>query len=156
MYGAWPRVAKAEQAFSDYRQCVEKNKDRKWILTGWIFATALKASATAQLVRNLIPLVCQDYAGKGRGGWQPPRIVDKKTWLNYSDIERKFYVSAFMETGAELMVLMRKTEDVAQMARCAKEGGVEKVLKALRNIKVKWQHPMPWTIAEAVGGVCKK
>jgi len=155
MYGAWPRIAKAEQSFSDYRQCAEENKDRRWTFTGWLFATALKSSAAAQLVRNLIPLVCQHFAGKGHGGWQPPRIVDKKTWLNYSDIERKFYVAAFMETGVELMVLGQKPEDVARMVRCVKAGGVEKVLKALRNIKVKWQHPMPWTVAEAVGQTCK-
>ena len=53
LYGAWPRVPKFEQQFSDIRLCVDKNKDRKWPLFGWFFAKSSKASAAAQMIGNV-------------------------------------------------------------------------------------------------------
>lgn len=155
LYGVWPRVAEAEQQFSDYRQCAEDNRDRGWPLTVWISGTALEASMAAQMVRRFIPLVCQEYVKKGSGGWKPPRIVGKEDWQGYGDIERKFYVSAYIETAAELMVLMQQTEDVSILTKCMKDGGIDKVLEKLRSVEVEWQYPMPWTVSKSVGSVCK-
>ena len=91
LFGYWARVPELEQQFSDYRQCVEDNRNRNWMLSGWLFGESLEASAAAQLVRETIPLVCGEYAGKGNGGWNPPRIVSKREWQDYSGVERKFW-----------------------------------------------------------------
>jgi hypothetical protein len=118
LYGYWPRNAELEQQFSDFRTCIEENQHRQWPLFGWFFGKSLEASAAAQLVRESIPLACREYAGQGAGGWEPPHIVSKKEWLSYGSLERKFYVSAYIETSAELAVLMGQDQDVALLTQC--------------------------------------
>lgn len=56
-----------------------------------MFGASLDASAAAQLIRHTIPTVCREYAGKGSGGWQPPRVVSQEDWRSYGDVERRFY-----------------------------------------------------------------
>ena len=157
LFGYWygTRDPKLEQQFSDYRQCVEDNQNRSWPLFGWLWGESLEASAAAQLVRQTIPLVCREYAGKGNGGWNPPRIVSKREWQGYSDVERMFYVSAYIETGLELMVLSHQNEDVNLLTQCMKNKGIDKVLEKLGEIEIEWQYPMPWTVSKALGTVCK-
>jgi len=155
LFSFWPRVAEYEQQFSDYRRCVEDNKDRHWQLFGWLWGESLEASAAAQMIRETIPLVCQEYAGKGKGGWKPPQSIGKREWQSYSSIERTFYISAYVETAVELMVLMQRSEDVTMMTRCMKERGLGRVLEEVERIDVEWQYPMPWTISRAVGNSCK-
>lgn len=155
IYGLWPRTAEAEQQFSDFRQCIQENIDRKWPLLDWAFGKGLDASAAAQMIRNSIPMVCNDYAGKGVSGWNPPRITRKSDWQAYDEEEQKFYVAAFIETAMELAVLQKQAEDVALLTECMKKRGLENVLSALKAIDVEWQYPMPWTISRAMGKACK-
>jgi len=154
LYGYWPRTPEFEQQFSDFRKCTEDNKRRSWPLSGWLFGTSLDASAAAQLIREMIPIACREYAGKGNGGWEPPRIVSKEGWEGYGDVERRFYVSAYIETALELMVLMEQNEDIAVFTQCMKSKGIDEVLKRLGDMEVEWQFPMPWTISTAVGSTC--
>ncbi len=85
----------------------------------------------------------------------PPRLVTKEEWLSYGDTERKFYVSAYVETALELAVLMDQKEDVAKLTRCMKNKGIDKVLERLTVMEMEWQFPMPWSISTAVGATCK-
>jgi hypothetical protein len=155
LYGYWARTPELEQQFSDFRKCIEDNQHHSWPLFGWLWGTSLEASAAAQLVRESIPLTCQEYAGKGNGGWNPPHIVSKEKWQGYSDAERKFYVSAYIETALELMVLKEQKEDIALLTQCMKSKGIDKVLESIEDVEVEWQFPMPWTISTAVGSACK-
>ena len=155
LFSYWPRDTELEQQFSDFRRCVEDNKDRRWNLFGWLWGESLEASAAAQLIRETIPLVCQEYAGKGRGGWNPPQIIGKREWQSYSSTQRMFYVGAYVETALELMVLMQRSEDVTLLTQCMKEKGLDRILEELEGINFEWQHPMPWTVSRAVGTSCK-
>lgn len=155
LYGYWPRTPKHEQEFSAYRKCVEENhSSNNWRL-GWVWGKYLKSSVAAQLVRRNIPNVCHTYAGKGDGEWNPPRVVGKQEWKGYTANERKFYVSAYIETTLELAVLMQRDQDVSLMTQCMEDKGVNKVLDTLKEIQIEWQYPMPWSVARALGSVCK-
>ena len=66
-----------------------------------------------------------------------------------------FYVSAYIETGLELMVLSHQNEDVNLLTQCMKNKGIDKVLEKLGEIEIEWQYPMPWTVSKALGTVCK-
>lgn len=155
LYAHWAQTPETEQQYSDFRKCVEDDPQRRWPLSGWLFGTSLEASAAAQLVRESVPLVCREYAGRGSGGWDPPRIVSKEEWQAYSDTERKFYVSAYVETALELMVLMERKEDIALLTQCMESKGINTVLAKLAAMEVEWQYPMPWTVSTAVGATCK-
>jgi hypothetical protein len=155
LYALWPRNAKYEQQFSDFRQCVEQNADRNWPLLDWIFGKNLNASVASTMIRKNIPIACKDFVGKGDGGWSPPRIVSKSDWQAYGKEERKFYVAAFIEAATEFAVLQEQQDNISLLTECMKDGGLDKVLNNLKAVEMEWKHPMPWTLSKALGKTCK-
>lgn len=105
-------------------------------------------------------MLCDEYGGKGDGGWTPIDLATKQEWRNYSAVERKFYVGAYIETALEATVLLQengllpKDGRLNSLVQCITDNGLEKILETLEDTEIEAQFPMPWTVSKAIDSVC--
>ncbi|MCZ6844594.1 MAG: hypothetical protein O7F69_01725 [Alphaproteobacteria bacterium] len=154
------RTPEFEQQFSDFRQCAENNRNRSWPIAGWFEDYSPDTNAAFPLIRATIPFLCEKYVGMGNGGRSPIDLVTKQEWQDYNAVERKFYVSAYIETVLEYMVLFQENgllpqdNRVNSLVQCITDNGVEKIVQEVGDTEVETNYPMPWTVSKAVENVC--
>ena len=154
-----PRTPESAQHSSDARQCAEDNRNRNWEISGWLRGNRPKKAAAFGVIIEIV-FFCEGYAGKGNGVFAPVELVSKREWQDYSAVERKFYVSAYIETVLDSMTFFLAEHlpppegRVDSLVQCIADNGVEKIIEKLDEIEVEMQFPMPWTISKAVDSVC--
>jgi len=154
------RTPEFEQQYSDFRHCAVTLRNDRWHISSWFTDISPDRSLAFELITAGFAFGCDQFGGDGDGQWVPLDLGIQLDWPVYSQVQRKFYVAAHIETMIESISVSQQNGKIPQSDRatllmqCTTNGGFEKILAKLEDIEVDAKLPLPWTISKAVKSVC--
>jgi hypothetical protein len=167
---------KPSREFSDFIACIEKEKlsdFRTYTINNSYGLGEFERPPVDHLFNNA-SLLCRKYATKGDGSLRPARLIQKERWGKFSEGGRMTYLTGYIDfvqySEQRILVLSSKSQskqdsemarfldkkknDLQQLERCIGQRGVQGLLTTLSNQTIEWRHPLPWSVATALGKTC--
>ena len=155
------RTPEIEQQYSDFRQCAVTQRNDRWYISSWFTSNPPHRTLAFELITLGFAFGCDAFGGDGDGRWIPLDLGIQLEWRDYNQVQRKFYIAAYIETMIESISVFQQNGKIPQSDRaelliqCITNAGFEKILEKLEGIEVDTKLPLPWTISKAVESVCE-
>jgi hypothetical protein len=165
---------KSPSEFSAFTACAETEKISSFIRlvdTRHLFGEISKPVVAH--IFDKTPLICKEYISKGDNSFRPVRIIQKQDWENFSDQEKKIYLTGYLDLNYFLILrildfaeknrpdkkssgfINETKNDKKALEKCLGQVGVEGIFITLSKQFIEWQYPLPWSVSAALGDSCK-
>jgi hypothetical protein len=103
-------------------------------------------------VLMLLTLSCLSFAQK-----TPLQVLSKADYSDLTQKEKEIYVTGVLE-GQAFILYGSNSPDLKTFTECIKKEGIKTLTMATETAALfdEPKNPMPWSVAKAVGTVCKK
>jgi len=142
------------QILSDWTLCAERQPLSGWQPHHWAIGGELDKTVAAQFY-DLGSIVCKDFAGKGDKKWRTVWLLKPAEWKSLSLHERAIYLMAYVETAFAASQRAKDTANEPKLDTCIARAGIEALISSMEQTKIEWQYPLPWSVSQALGAMCK-